>query len=93
MNLKDRAKFEVREHPPTVAAAASAVVAAVVADLLPVIDWGPLTDQTVTLIGVLIVGVVGGAIGKFAERYTWPWYDLEDQREDYEIELDDEELM
>lgn len=60
-------------HPPTFAAAASALVAAVVADVLPTIDWGPLTDDTVTLIGVGVVGVLGGAIGKLAERWTTPW--------------------
>jgi len=81
----------MRTHPPTFAAAAAAVVAAVVADLLPVIDWGPLSDQTVTLIGVVIVGVVGGAIGRFAERYTIPWVPVEDEREPDEV--DAAELM
>ena len=63
----------VRGHPPTFAAAASALVAAVVADVLPTIDWGPLSEDTVTLIGVVVVGVLGGLIGRFAERYTTPW--------------------
>ena len=89
----DKVKAGLRDHPLTVVGASVAALAAVLADLRQAIDWGPLTDETMTLVTVLVVGVAGGLVGKAAERYTIPYWPLEDQREDYEIELDDEELM
>jgi len=84
----------VRTHPPTFVGIAAALVAAVVTDLRPFVEDAlpALGDESITLIGVLIVGIVGGLIGKFAERYTMPWMEIEDGREDEEI-FDDEELI
>ena len=86
-------KTGLRDHPPTVVGASVAALAAVLTDLRQAIDWGPLTDETVTLLTALVIGVAGGLIGKVAERYTIPYWPIEDQREQSEIEVDADELM
>ena len=76
MSAKERlAKFSPREHPPTFATVAAALLAAVLTDLRPWVEqalpW--LSDETILLAGYLVLGVGGGLLGKLAERWTAPW--------------------
>ena len=64
----------VRDHPPTAAAAVAAVLASLAADLEPHLAGLPvISEGTAQLALVVVVGLVGGLVGKLAERWTVPW--------------------
>lgn len=71
MSLRDA----LRGHPPTAAGAAAALVASVAGDVQPYVEALPVVSPTTATLTVYVAaGLVGGAIGKLAERWTMPWY-------------------
>lgn len=70
----------LKNHPPTVAGVAAALVGSLAVDVAPLVqDAVPaLSDTTVTIAVTLAVGLVGGVVGWISERWTIPWVKPED---------------
>ena len=70
----------LKNHPPTVAGVAAALVGSLMMDLAPLVQQAlpALSDTTVTIAVTLAVGLVGGAVGLISERWTIPWVQPEE---------------
>lgn len=103
LKIKEKVAYEIREHPPTTA---GGVVGALTGVLATGAQWGaasfladlsipPEVASSVMALALAVGAGLGAYIGRIAERYTfpYPWHgtDVEDEREDGEI--DDPELV
>ncbi|QBI19356.1 hypothetical protein ER308_07225 [Egibacter rhizosphaerae] len=75
-NAAHRARRAARDHPPATAAGLTGAVATL---LVRLADWGldavAVPDgvaQAAEAVAVIVAMLVGAAIGKAAERWTWP---------------------